>query len=222
MKDNQVESKFIINTKQGIIFPIIDWIITNFSYLNLVEFFKLICKLIAKKNVKKRIQLSRVSVDIFILLKWLFITFLIIFNINKRWTTIFTWYLIISNIYTYFYYHTWDKRIIEDCFLETKRIKRRFLNLILAISYTLYSFAYLYYLPYYNEFSWTSTKQNFLKAFWYSVSTSFTGSYDQVKPINDLGYSISMIQLILMFIFLSIIIGGSIPQINSIINKKKE
>ena len=187
------------------------------KYINLVELFKFIGRKLTPKNslIETRINYSRTSVDIFIVAKWLFILLLILFDVTNIWLVIAVWYLLFANLYTYFYYHTWSSEILNDRYFDTTRIKRRLLNLLLAIFYSVFGFAYLYYIPYSTEFIWAGKTPNFLHSLWYSLSNSLTASYDQVRPITDVGNSISMIQLIIMFIFVTIIIGGSIPQINS-------
>ncbi|ELY2010072.1 hypothetical protein SL057_001113 [Flavobacterium psychrophilum] len=47
------------------------------------------------------------------------------------------------------------------------------------------------------------------------MSNSFGGNYTDVNPINDFANSISMAQLITTFIFITIILGKSIPQTTS-------
>ena len=134
------------------------------------------------------------------------------FKISNPLSAFVVWYLSLTNLYTYFYYHIWSSEILSDVHFGIDRIKRRFTTLTLAVSYTIFGFAYLYAIPYSDEFTWSNDTPTFLKSLWFSVSNSLTASYDQVKPITDLGSSISMIQLLMMFIFLTIIIGGSIPQ----------
>ena len=63
-----------------------------------------------------------------------------------------------------------------------------------------------------NFVTWENGETSILRSVWYSVSNSLTASYGQVAPSSDLGNSVSMIQLLIMFAFLTIIIGGSVPQ----------
>jgi len=200
--------------EKGPIYKSIDYILSGLVYINLVELFKFLSQKLSSKTASltnKRRNL-RISVDLFILIKWIFIGLLVFSNKAYPITTIIAWYLIFTNLYTYFFYHTWSTDILKDKFFDIDRIKRRFLNLFLAIFFTIFTFAYLYFVPYSNEFYWESSA-TFLHSFWYSVSNSLTASYSQVFPLSDLGNSISMIQLLIMFLFLTIIIGGSVPQI---------
>lgn len=213
--------KNIPKIHQGYLYPFFDGVVNILKYLNIVEGLKYLSQLLVKKAPREtKIKYSRIAVDVFIILKWSLIIILWIFHIEQLWAIILVWYLLISNIYTYFYYHTWSSNILIDHNINIDRLKRRFLNLMFAITYTLFGFAYLYCVPYSKDFSWNYGTPTFLHALWYSISNSLTASYDQVLPITNTGYSISMIQLVIMFIFLTIIIGNSIPSIN--INTKED
>ncbi len=202
--------------KSGFLYTIVNSGINSLKYINLVELFKfVVIHLFSdKKNNDKKIMCSQIAVDLFIIFKWLFILVLWIYNISNNWLLIIVWYLLVTNLYTYFYYHTWSSEVLEDAYMDTARVKRRFFNSLLALFYSIYGFAYLYNIPYSNEFSWGLNGHSAQSSLWYSISNSFTASYDVVKSTTDLGHTISIIQLVMMFIFVTIIIGGSIPQIN--------
>jgi hypothetical protein len=203
----------------GFIYPVINKILGWLKYINLVESFKYIVLKFSRGNKSDKLELSRFATDIFIVFKWVFVATLWILKVNSSWLVYFIWYLLAANLFTYFYYHTWSSEILNTPFFEVDRIKRRFINLILAFSYSIFGFAYLYSTPYSSQFSWGKGEATFLQSIWFSVSNSLTANYDQVRPITDFGYSLSLIQLIMMFVFITIIIGGSIPQSNQI---KKE
>jgi hypothetical protein len=198
----------------GPIYSGVDEILKYSRYLNLVELFKFVATKLTPTNASQAIKLRylRTSVDIFIILKWIFILILIYTGANNPLATIITWYLLATNLYTYFYLHTWSSEALTDPYMDIDRIKRRFLNLLLAIFFTLLTFTYLYEFPYSSQFVWACGSSSFIHSFWYSVSNSLTASYNQVVPSSELGNSVSMIQLLIMFAFLTIIIGGSVPQ----------
>lgn len=202
----------------GYLYPFVNKCLTFLKYLNLVEGFKYIGQKLTPKNCSDEIKIkySRISVDLFIITKWLFIILLWIFKVKNEWLVSIVWYLLAMNLYTYFYYHTWASEILNDVNLDVDRIKRRFLNLMLSIFYSIFGFAYLYSNPYSPNFNWSEGKPTVVQSLWFSISNSLTANFDQVKPITNLGYSISMIQLLMMFMFLTVIIGGTIPQLGSI------
>ncbi|MDP1728490.1 MAG: hypothetical protein Q8M15_17025 [Bacteroidota bacterium] len=85
--------------------------------------------------------------------------------------------------------------------------------LLLAIAYSNFTFAYLYRVSYTNDFTWPDSASS-LNAIWYSISNSLAANYDEVKPLTSFGNSIAMIQLIITFIFVTIILSKSVPQKN--------
>lgn len=205
-----------VKVHNGFLYPLINGVVNLLRYVCLVELFKAVGKRIACGNNFQSVNYSRIAVDIFIVTKWLFVATLWFFGVASTWATVAVWYLLFTNLYTYFYYHTWSSEIFSDPYVYPDRIKRRFTNLVLAISYTVFGFAYLYSLPYAKEYSWNNGTPTFLQALWYSISISLTASYDQVHPVTNTGNSVPMIQLLMMFIFLTIIIGGAIPQTNQV------
>jgi len=208
-----------VEIRNGFLYPAINSTLNFIKNLCLVEGFKFIGKKLAKEDNSLNINYSRIAVDIFILAKWMFLIFLWVFKVNSLWAAAAIWYLLATNLYTYFYYHLWCNELFTDRYFYPDRIKRRFNNLMLAVSYTIFGFAYLYNLPYAKQFSWSDGSPTFVHSLWFSISTSLTATYEQVKPITDIGNNISMLQLLTMFVFLTILIGGSVPQMNQV-NKK--
>ena len=203
--------------KNGIIYTTTKFLLDNLKYLTLVELFKYIGHLLnpKKNNVDWKLAFSRTSVDIFIILKWALILILAKYNISSNFWTVTTCYLILTNVYTYFYYHIWTNEALNTENFSMDRIRRRFVTLMLAVGYSDLCFAYLYKVPFKANFEWSSNLTTFTKSTWFSISNSLAANYDAVKPITDFGYNVSMTQLILTFIFLTIILSKSIPQTNS-------
>lgn len=196
--------------RNGIIYSSIDWLIETLKFLSLVEFFKF---LVDKIYPKDRVISSRIAVDIFIISKWVFLLIILMNTYNSKLITFIVWYLIITNIYTYFYYHAWDKEVLVGTF-SPERIKRRFLSLLLAIGFNILSFTYLFRLPYSSNFKWNENFINTANAFKLSISNSLISGYESVKPITEIGHNLNIAQLCITFIFITIIISNSIPQLN--------
>lgn len=169
----------------------------------------------SEKSKKSRIKTSRIAVDVFIILKWT----LIIFAMNQGWNhtliTIFVWYLVYSNLYTYFYYHIWIPEALNTESFDNDRIRRRFITLMLSIGFSNLCFAYLIRYPYSLDFQWSNNNPLNIKAMWFSFANSLTANYEYVKPNTENGVELTIIQLIISFIFLTLILGKSIPQTNS-------
>jgi hypothetical protein len=198
----------------GPIFTVFDNLISKLRYLNLVELFKCAAVRITPEEapINVRLRNLRLSVDVYIGLKWLFILLLLFSGISNPLTTLVAWYLAVANLYTYFLLHVWSRDVMTDSHMDVDRVRRRFFNLIQAIFFTLICFAYFYAMPYRSEFAWAGGQPSIIDSLWYSISNSLTSNYVQVVPISNAGVAVSMVQLLMMFAFLTIIIGGSVPQ----------
>lgn len=200
--------------KYGFIYEIFKSIIEGLKYLGLVELFKLIAKKLnpTPLDERKGTIYSRVAVDIYISLKWILLIIFLLTSLNGFWSCLIIWYLIITNIHTYFYYHVWDKAAINLLEADEHCLRRRFINLLLAITFSNICFAYLYSTYYSNDFNWGTSGVLKLHAIWFSISNSVAANYNAISPNTDLANSISMIQLLITFLFVTIIISRSIPQ----------
>lgn len=196
--------------RNGFIYEVIDRIIESLNYLNLVELFKFLAKRLTRQNAKKEELISNVNIaiDIFIVLKWLVVLFIWLNNITGAFWTLLTFYLIWSNIHTYFYYHLWKKE--KNGGLE--KMRRRFVSLVLAISFSNFGFAYLYSKVFSENFAWkiesTLIDQSSLL---YSFSQSLFVGSGSVYPITLLGEFLTVMQLIISFIFVVVILSASLP-----------
>lgn len=199
--------------KNGLLYPVINYLIKNIKYLNLVEIYKWILVSIFRNQDK--LTINRIAIDSFIILKWLLILLLIKQEVASCFITMVVWYLLISNIYTYFYYHVWCNDTANDQYNTPVRIRRRFINLITSIGFSNVCFAYLYRFSYLNDFEWSESIPLTTKALWFSFANSLTANYEFVKPITKSGVDLAVTQLIISFIFLTMILGNSIPKANN-------
>lgn len=204
--------------KNGIIYSLLKKVLDGLNYLSLVELFKYAAvKIFANtNNLQSRITASRIAVDVFIILKW----FVIILAFLNGWTstfwTVLVWYLIYSNLYTYFYYHLWSREAMNTEIFDIERVRRRFITLMLSIGFSNLCFAYLFRVPYLMDFEWSDRIPLNTKAIWFSFANSLTANYEFVKPITQDGASLTVTQLIISFVFITLILGKSIPQTKSI------
>ncbi|MGM9477773.1 hypothetical protein ACS5PU_15180 [Pedobacter sp. GSP4] len=202
----------------GFLYAIINYIVNNLKWLNLVEYFKLSSHFFIKNaspsdDEKKKAE--RIAVDVFITLKWIYVFLIVFFKWNFSIMSITLWYLIVTNAYTYFYFHVWDKVSMDPDKFEITRVRRRFMNLMLAVGFSNVSFACLYKYRYYDNFQWSDMTNSFSEALWYSFSNSITASYAPVSACDDMGVRISLIQLFFSFVFLTIILAKSMPATTS-------
>jgi hypothetical protein len=202
--------------ENGIIYEISQWVIEGLEWLNLVELFKFLARKLNpdKANKIKENAYSRFAVDVFIILKFAFLIFIWACGFQSLILTIIVWYLIVMNLHTYFYRHVWCEDAVTSANLLLHRVRRRFVNLFLALMFSDICFAYLYCVPYSSGFSWGKTPPSFLHALWFSISNSVAANYAIVAPVSDPANSIAMIQLVITSIFVTIIISRSVPQAN--------
>ena len=196
--------------KHGIIYTLVDWIIQKLNYLNLVELLKKLVKMFFSNEESKRTA-SRATVDLFIIGKWLFIGLLWYFNVQNSIINYLVWYLIFTNIYTYFYHHTWTKDLANPHF-DIDRMKRRYLNLMLSIAFNIYTFGYLFAQPFKTNFKWTNDYSTLQESLSFSLANSISSNYQYVNAITETGNKLTLMETIISFIFLTIILSNSIPQ----------
>lgn len=205
--------------RYGFIYKSVKAILDSLNYLNLVELFKLIAVKLNNRPTddERNKTFARVGIDIFICLKWILIFVLWYKGITNLFLTIFVWYLIIANVYSYFYNHIWTDDALNTEGFTKDRIRSRFLNLMLAVAYSTFCFGYLYQIVYPTDFDWTTHAPSFALALQFSLSNSLAANFEQVKPLSDFANQIANLQLAFTFVFVTIILSKSIPQTNSTI-----
>ena len=165
------------------------------------------------KNKAEQAKYRSNIVDFFIIFKWSIIICLFCFHWTNSFLTLLVWYLLVTNVYSYFYHHIWSDNSYESINLTADRSRRRFMLLMLSVIYSDFCFSYLYCFPYNSDFIWRNGAST-TKAIWYSISNSLAANYCEIQPVTDLGNSVAMTQLILSFIFITIILSRSIPKKN--------
>lgn len=202
--------------KYGFLYPVFKFLLDALKYLNLVELFKFIARTISSNKEDDGVKAAdRVGTDIFIIFKWLLLIILWSKAISSPFVTFLIWYLLITNVYTYLFYHIWADEALKTDDFTKDRVRRRFLNLILAFTFSVYCFAYLYQIPYSADIDWGTKHPASMYSIMFSFSTSLAANYEDIKPKTDLGNIICNIELLLTFTFATIILSRSIPQTNS-------
>jgi hypothetical protein len=202
--------------KYGFIYLIFDSILIAVFYLNLVELFKVIAKKINnKESDDENIRIKNTAIDIFIILKWVFILMVWSFGVCNYIVTIIVFYLILMNLYTYFYYHVWDEDSLNSENYEKGRIRNRFKNLLQAFGFSIYCYSYLFQIPFYKYFSWPNNISSFSKSLLFSTANSLTVNYDGINPIGTIGNALAISEIVISFIFITIILSRSLHQANS-------
>jgi hypothetical protein len=201
---------------QGIIYLVIEGIVTVLFYLNLVELFKAFSGIFlsTNKSSAKYEALSRrsknIAIDIFILLKWLFVA--VVFTQAPTFFRSFVViYLLLSNIFTYFYYHVWNVAGYSKG--NQLRLKRRLLNTFQAILFNIFGYIYLYLVPFKECFKWDGAFSDSMNSVHFSITNTFLGSTN-IYALNDLGAFLVLSQYFITFIFIAIILSLAISDNN--------
>ncbi len=202
--------------KDGYLYILTNYLINKVNRLSLVEHFKdLIVSLNKDKNNQDKVDSYRnFAIDTFIVIKWVFLLTIIIFKFSHWILTGIVWYFVVTNLLTYFYHHLWSDNALNQEGIKKDRVRRRFMNLMLAIAFSEVAFAYLYLFPFVSHFEWNNNI-SFLHSIQFSFSNSLAANYSAVLPKDGVGNLLNNFQLLITFFFLTIILSRSIPQTNS-------
>lgn len=200
----------------GPIYYTISKLICGLWYLNAVEYVKKFTAFIYKSRNPDKPNDDRTGenfgIDLFIILKWILISVLIVCKIDSYISLLVTYYLIAANTYSYFYYHVWDERAFAD--MSVERSKRRFVNFLISIAFYIYCYAYIYYVHVPCEILWPDHNVDFINSAYLSLATAFTLTYGGFAPETQFVRVLFASELINTFVFLTIIVSNSIPTKN--------
>lgn len=223
LKKEHLQSAREINFLYQITFVIIELS----KFLNVIELIKFPIYRITLFLTESKVSATKncnTFIAWFIIIKWIFVILAIYFAWAQGAIEIVVWYLIFNNLHTYFLNHLWEARFN----FPIQVFRRRFLNLIQAIVFSNVAFAYLYTFQYstnfkricgfeYNEF-WTELKFSFAN----SISNTNHNYFDLNKLDHFVG-NVTVTQLILTFVFISILLATSLnPPNQSDTREQKE
>jgi hypothetical protein len=202
----------------GFIYPFFDSLVRLMYYCNLVELFKFFAKLYTgimhKRNgdeatIPDVIRSCNIAIDIYQVFKFSVLLLLWVCEVNSFFSKIVIYYLLFSNLFTYFYYHVWGSKFGQR--IDRDTLNRKFLNSLLAISYYLLCYAYLYEVHYSQMIFWPDSLVDSTNAIFLSVANAFTLTYGGFKPLTQDIRVVFMSELINTFLFFTVIITNSIP-----------
>lgn len=206
----------------GFIYPFFVFLIKILYYTNLVELFKFIAKCCAYFNAKpgEEVSIKTIrsysifAIDIYQLFKWGILLYFWIGEYNNSFSKVVIYYLIYSNLFVYFYYHTWGSKYTQRN--DKDALRKNFINYLMAIAFYLCSYAYLYQF-HYADMIWIDVQYldikylDYINAIYLSVSTAFTLTYNGFQPLTQEIRNVFLTELINTFLFFTIIISNSIP-----------
>jgi hypothetical protein len=214
------EENKIDNCNNGFLIWGLGKLIQALHYISPVEILK---NAFNKNNDKENLKepqkieskiLNNKIIDWFILLKWVYVIIAILCKWSNSVNLVIVAILLFFNLFTYFYYHIWNEEALLPDPIKTHRVRRRFLNVLLAISFSHLAFAYLFRFHYYCHFTPEVTSEigsSFLNWFLYSASNSIAANFNSIAPKDVIGNQVSMIQFIITFVFIAIILSKSLP-----------
>lgn len=204
-----------MNMKNGFIYPVINKFISLLWYLNFVEYVKMSFAWSYAKILRRTltddeiISIKNIAIDTFMILKWTAIILIIASGCTSDWVKLIVWYLIVSNLFTYFYYHVWGSGFALRGDIHSQR--RRFVNFLLSMGFYLACYAYLYQFHYAADIGWPDNLIDTTNAIYLSIANAFTLTYGGFSPLNQTARIIFASELINTFFFFVIIIVNSVP-----------
>lgn len=186
------------------IYPLIDTFIAYSDYVSIIERLKKwVTSCVENEEDKK--SMTRLTVDIYIVLKWL-IVLCWLFFVHSYFLLLCVWYLLLTNFLTYFKYHFRQQKDPSDNHIT----KRWFIAIIQAFFFSnlCFSYIYLYYSGQEYKFS---ASNDALSAWLFSNANSLTADYWLVEVLSNFWYSVSILQVCMTLIFLSVLLAKSMP-----------
>ena len=181
--------------------------------LSFVEHFKALVMWLAKSctsSSTNALMSSRsLAIDLYECLKWSFLLIVFAAHIFLDWVVGMVFYLLISNLFSHFYYHVWFQR--PEAKISHNSVKRRLTSFLLAFTFMIFGYAYLYLGWYPNEIRWPSDDPNITNALYLSFANTFTLTYGDFGPQNDGSRFLFISQVIYTFFFLVLIVVRSLP-----------
>ncbi len=204
----------LASSNDGIIYSIVNRTIIAANYLCLVELFKFLSTYFSSKLSIDSIRRRRnIAIDIFIIAKWSVVIIFWASNYVSTISIIIVWYLLLTNIQSYFYNHVWLNVSISDERKQIARERRRFIAVILAFCFSIVCYGYFYHRCYYGCFKWPRDITQFTAAITFSIGNALTAFSGELYPNSDFGYFLVNSQLVITFLFIAIILTQSIPQL---------
>lgn len=154
-------------------------------------------------------------IDGFIVFKWALVGGLFWFAQSGWFAAVAVSYLLFFNVFSYFYYHGWGSdheppKLSWEA--AQQRDRRRLISFLQAFFFSFLGFAYLYAVQLPDRLEWP-TSPNGLDAIFLSLSNSFTLTYNGFQPCDQLARGVLLLQVLNVFVFLTVLIGNAVPSV---------
>ena len=210
----------MISPDDGFIIKLVAHSVKVLQALSVVERWKQLgVALLRRKNAQPTVEVLRRNanlwIDCFIVFKWVLVGGLFWFSQGGWLASVVVSYLLFFNVFSYFYYHGWGSKhetpkLPQNAILQ--RDRRRLVSFLLAFFFSLLGFAYLYAIQLPHRLEWP-TEPNKLDAIFLSVSNSFTLTYSGFQPCDQLARGVLLLQVLNVFVFLTVLIGNAVPSV---------
>lgn len=190
-------------TDNGFLYIIFSFVVKVLNYINLVELLK---RFFVKKFKNKRMAQNYV-IDIFNIVKFIFVIIAIHYKISNQIIFSIIIYLGAMNLFTYFYYHCWDIPKIRD--IEHSR--RRFTALVTSFFYNILIFSYIYLIK--GTIIFKNFTPYFKNSFQISIANAFASSAIS-EPTGLNGFYLVTLQIITTFIYVVLLLSQTIPHVS--------
>ena len=206
----------------GLIYPVVVICIKLLFYLNVVELVKKLTEFLTVKYYRnkslatQKIKIRRnrnFAIDLFIVLKFIFLVVIICMDVSSVLVKTTVWYLLISNVFTYFYYHLWCDDVILGRYQNIHRVRRRFINFFVSFIFMVLCYSYLYITMIPEHFTLVNEGSDKIGiSILSSIGNSFAIDVDYLKNNSDHSKLIEMSQTLNTFLFLTILLSTSLPK----------
>jgi hypothetical protein len=198
--------------QNGFLYESADVIIRCLKYLNVVEYFKMAAQRLTPSAASDSVirKNTNIAIDVFIVLKWCLVASLWYLRVDGYASIVAVLYLLAASLHTYFYYHVWEENPYGHA-MTLHRVRRRFLNLLLALAFTLFGYAFLYEVCFRSQIAWPPGIGGIISSLEFSIVNSIGGSFESMRPITTAATVLSMSQQIATFIIVAVILSKSIP-----------
>jgi hypothetical protein len=201
--------------QNGFLVVIFSWMVCALFAMNPAEWVKFLGVRLSRalKLFRTETPDSAVAnhfIDVYMILKWTIVSLLLIYDVSAEWAGLAVAYLLFFNLFGYFYYHAWGAG--HEPKHSEERDRRRFVNFLQAIAFSVFGFAYLYLHHSSNHFTWPHGV-SFAEAVTLSAANSFTLSLDPFAATDTIGKWISLSQVLNVFFFFVIFVANSVPAV---------
>lgn len=199
-------------TVNGPAYPLLSHGITKLHQFNVVEWLKSAAvKATGATTPEEKRRVSNWVIDLFILTKFGIVLGAWYLNIAGPVAVFGIAYLLIYNVFTYFWHHLWLPHAPEYATNNPYRERRRFITVLSAMAFSMVTYAFFYHRVFAAHFDWPRDVPAPIAALTFSVGNALTGTTGDLRAKTSCAYLLMSSQLVMTFVFVAMILNTSIP-----------